>query len=422
MNVSRDSMCPGVDAGITNSQDTQHMDPLKKRVILLLLSCFFALCASAQHSPGTGVTANEIKIGNITCATGWAKEYAAVAGAEAAYFAMVNDRGGINRRKIKFLSRDNGCDSQESLALAKQLVEQDGVLLLFSVLGTESNLAIRPYMNEKQVPQLFLESSSAVFDDPSRFPWTMGFFTTYRTEGRAYGKYILLNKPGGKIAVLSANDETDREFVAGLREGLGAKAPSMIVLETVYEDSDSSLDGQLQALKNSGADVFMNFSIGQFATLAIRKAFDLDWHPLQFIPNASISVAASLEPAGLNKASGIISNARSKGWHTPQAQRDPAVREFLDWMSKYNPEASLRDQNNVAGYERAQALVEVLKACGNDLTRANVMKKAASLDMELPMLRPGIRVQTTPVDYQPIKQLFLIQFAGKEWRPVGPIS
>lgn len=398
------------------------MDLLKQRVILLLLSFFFTVCASAQEPSGTGASSNEIKIGNIACTTGWAVEYVAVARAEAAYFAMVNDRGGIYGRKIKFISLDGGCDSQRSLGLTKQLVDQDGVLLLFSVLGTESNLAIRCYMNQKQVPQLFLESSSAVFDDPSHFPWTMGFFTTYRTEGRAYAKYILQNEPAGEIAVLSANDDTGREFVAGLRDGLGAKAASMIVKEAVYDDSDSSLDGPLQALKESGADILLNFAVGKFATIAIRKAFDLDWHPLQFIPNASISVAAFLEPAGLNKASGVISNARSKGWHTPQAQRDPAVREFLDWMNKYNPEASLRDQNNVAGYERAEALVEVLKACGNDLTRANVMKKAASLDLELPMLRPGIRVKTTPSDYQPIKQLFLIQFDGKEWRPVGPIS
>jgi branched-chain amino acid transport system substrate-binding protein len=358
------------------------------------------------------LASNEIKIGNITCATGWAREYAAVARAETAYFQMINDRGGVSGRMIKFISLDNGCDNQKSLDLAKRLVEQDGVLLLFSVLGAETNLAIRSYMNEKQVPQLFLESSSAVFDDPSHFPWTMGFFATHRSEGRAYAKYILQNKPIGKIGVLSVNADTGREFVAGLRDGLGGKASSMIVKEATYEDGASNLDTQLHALKDSGADVFLNFTIGQFATTAIRKAFDLDWHPLQFIPNASISIAAFLEPAGLTQATNIISNARSKGWRGAQAQRDPAVHEFLEWMSKYNPDANLRDQNNGAGYERAEALIEVLKACGNDLSRANVMKKAASLDLELPMLQPGIRVVTSPTDYQPIKQLFLIQFDG----------
>jgi branched-chain amino acid transport system substrate-binding protein len=398
------------------------MNSLKKSSLVLVLSVLSAWHAAAQDGATPGVTPNEIKIGNITCATGWAKEYAAVARAEAAYFAMINDHGGLNGRKIKFISLDAGCDPQKSLELAKQLVEKENVLLLFSVLGTESNLAIRPYMNEKQVPQLFLESSSAVFDDPSHFPWTMGFFATYRTEARAYAKYILQNKPDGKIAVLSANDDVGREFVTGLRDGLGGKASAMIVKEITYEDTDSSLDNQLHALKNSGADIFLNFSIGQFATIAIRKAFDMDWHPLQFIPNASISIAAFLEPAGLSKSANVISNARSKGWHAAQAQRDPAVRDFLEWMSKYNPEANLRDQNNVAGYERAEALVAVLKACGNDLTRTNVMKEAASLDLELPMLRPGIRVKTSSTDYQPIKQLFLIQFDGKEWRPIGPVS
>jgi branched-chain amino acid transport system substrate-binding protein len=194
------------------------------------------------------------------------------------------------------------------------------------------------------------------------------------------------------------------------------------VKETTYDNTATDLDTQFRALKDSCADVFVNFTIGSFTTQAIRKAFDLDWHPLQFIPNASLSTAAFLEPAGLNKAAGIVSNARSRGWLTALAQRDPAVRQFLEWMSKYNPQASLRDQNNVAGYERAQALVEVLKQCGNDLSRANVMKKAANMDFDIPMLRQGIHVKTSPTDYQPIKQLFVIQFDGKQWHPIGPVS
>jgi branched-chain amino acid transport system substrate-binding protein len=400
------------------------MGSLKKLfLIALLLVISLSLgMGAAQQPPQPGASATEIKIGNITCATGWAKEYAAVARAEAAYFQMINERGGINGRKINFISLDNGCDSQKSLGLARQLVEQDQVLLLFSTLGTETNLAIRPYLNEMQVPQLFLESSSALFDDPARFPWTMGFFATYRTEAQAYARYILQNKPAAKIAILTANDDAGKEFVTGLRDGLGAKAASMIVQDAAYADSDNNLDAQIRALKDSGADVFLNFSIGPRATEAIRKAAELNWHPLQFIPNASLSTAAFLEPAGLENAAGIISNARSKGWRASQARGDPAVREFLDWMTKYNSEANLRDQNNVAGYERAQALVQVLKQCGNDLSRPNVMKNAASLDWELGMLRPGIRIKTTPNDYQPIKQLFLIQFDGKEWRPIGPVS
>jgi branched-chain amino acid transport system substrate-binding protein len=399
------------------------MKSLRKLAILFFLAALAIghAAAQAQQNDPSG-DAKEIRIGNITCASGSVKQYSAVARAEAAYFAMINDRGGINGKNINFTSLDSGCDPQQTLTLAKQLVEKENVLLLFSVLGTENNLAIRPYMNEKQVPQLFLESSSSIFDDPQQFPWTMGFFATYRTEARAYAKYILENKPAGKIAVLSGNDDIGREFVAGLRDGLGAKAASMIVKEATYDNTATDLDTQIRALKDSGAEVFANFTIGSFTTQAIQKAFDLDWHPLQFIPNASLSTAAFLEPAGLNKAAGIISNARSRGWLTALAQRDPAARQFLEWMSKYNPEASLRDQNNVAGYERAQALVEVLKQCGNDLSRANVMKKARSMDFDIPMLRQGIHVKTSPTDYQPIKQLFLVQFDGKQWQPIGPVS
>jgi len=391
--------------------------------LLLLVSVMIAPAVVAQKTYDPGANDNEIKIGNIAAYTGWGSAYGAIGRAEAAYFQMVNDRGGVNGRKINFISVDNGSDAAKSVGLARQLVEQDGVLLIFSSIGTDSNLAIRAYMNEKKVPQLFVESGSAVFDDPSHFPWTMGFFATYRTEGLAYAKYILQQKPGAKIAVLYANDDAGKEYLAGVRDGLGDKASAMIVKEASYRASDATLtlDSQIMALKNSGADVFLNLSLGAFATQAIRTAYDIDWHPLQFIPNASLSIAAFLDPAGLEKVTGIIANARSKGWLEPQTRSDPAVREFLEWMSKYNPQASLRDQNNVAGYERAQALVEVLRKCGDDLTRANVMKQAANLDLELGMLRPGIRITTSPGDYQPIKRLFLIRFNGKDWVPFGAV-
>jgi branched-chain amino acid transport system substrate-binding protein len=385
---------------------------------LIALTSVTLAPALAQKTYDPGVTDNEIKIGNIMTYTGWAKEYGAVGRAEAAYFQMINDRGGIRGRKINFISVDDGSEPAKSLDLARKLVEQDGVLLIFSSVGTESNLAMRAYMNEKKVPQLFIQTSSAVFDDPSHFPWTMGFFATYRTEGLSYARYILQNKPEARIAVLYANDDAGREYLAGVHEGLGAKASTLIVKEASYQISDPKIASQISSLKTSGADVFFNLSVGTFTSQAIRTAYDMDWHPLQFIPNASLSMTAFLDPAGLEKAAGIISNARSKGWSHPQARSDPAVREFLEWMSRYNPQASLRDQNNVAGYERAQALVEVLRKCGDNLTRANVMRQAASLDLELGMLRPGIRISTTPTDYQPIKQLYLIRFNGKDWAPL----
>jgi branched-chain amino acid transport system substrate-binding protein len=387
-----------------------------------LLVSLIAPMLPAQKAYDPGASDTEIKIGNIAAAsTGRNKEYGAIPRAEAAYFQMINERGGVNGRKINFISVDDSPGAAKALDLARQLVEQDGVLLIFSPIGTEGNLAIRSYMNEKKIPQLFVETSSAAFDDPANFPWTMGFFASYRTEGFDYAKYILQNKPGAKIAVLYPNDHVGMEFLEGVREGLGNRTPEMIVQQASYQASDATLDPQIMALKASGADVFLNLSLGAFATQAIRTAYDMDWHPLQFIPNASLSVAAFLDPAGLEKAEGIISNARSKGWSEPQARSDPAVAEFLDWMGKYNPQASLRDQNNVAGYERAQALIEVLTKCGDNLTRVNVMKQAADLNLEVGMLRPGIRITTSPKDYQPIKQLYLIQFNGKTWVPIGAV-
>jgi branched-chain amino acid transport system substrate-binding protein len=390
--------------------------------LALLASLAAVPCAApaqGQNSYDPGASDTEIKIGNIAPSSPSESEYAAVARAEASYFRMINDRGGVNGRKVSFVSVQSSPDAPNSIDLARRLVEKDKVLLVFSTFGTEGNLAIRRYLNEQKVPQLFVQSSSAVFNDPSHFPWTMGFFATYRTEGSVYAKYILQNKPRAKIGVLYANDDAGKEYLAGVHDGLGDKASQMIVMEVSYQNSDQTLEPQINALKDSGADVFLDLSVGTFATQAIAAAYDLGWHPLQFIPNASLSVAASLEPAGLEKSTGIITNARSKSWTSARAQSDPAVRDFLDWMHRYNSEASLRDQNNVAGYERAEALIEVLNKCGNDLTRANVMKQASSLDLDLGMLRPGIRVSTSPADYQPIKQLFLIRFDGREWVPFG---
>ena len=397
------------------------MKPLLARPLFIapLTAVLFAASITAQKSYDPGASDSEIKVGNIAPYTGWAKEYSVIARAEAAYFQMVNDRGGINGRKINFITLDNASEVSNSVDLTRKLVEEEKVLIIFSSIGTEGNLAVRDYLNEKKIPQLFVQSSSAVFDDPSHFPWTMGFFATYRSEGVAYAKYVLQNKPTARIGILYSNDDTGKEYFAGVRDGLGDKASTLIVKEVSYQISDQTLDPQIAALKDSGADVFFNFSIGPFATRAIRAAYGDDWHPMQFIPNASLSVAAFLDPAGLEKSTGIITNARSKGWLSPRAQNDPAVRDFLDWMKKYNSQASLRDQDNVAGYERAQVLAEVLKKCGDNLTRANVMKQASNLDLELGMLRPGIKIKTSPTDYQPIKQLFLMRFDGKEWVPFG---
>jgi branched-chain amino acid transport system substrate-binding protein len=388
------------------------------------LAALFVFVLAAQKKYDPGATDTEIKIGNIMPYTGAFSEYGSTGRAEAAYFQMINDQGGINHRKIDFISVDSGSDTGKSIPLARQLVEQDQVLLTAGNWGTAANLAIRTYMNEKQVPQLFVAATDSAFDDPAHFPWTTGFQPSRRTEGLVYARYILENRPRARIGILLSNDSS--EWLQGIKDGLGEKASVMIVKEASFDYSDpealaTQMDAQIATLKNSGADVFLNLAVGRLATRAIPTAYDIGWHPLQFIPNASLSIAAFLEPAGLEKSAGIITNARSKSWLRPQSRSDPAVRAFLDWMKKYDPDANIRDANIVYGYQVAQTVVEVLKKCGDDLTRANVMKQAASLDLELGMLRPGIRVTTSATDYQPIKQLFLIQFDGKDWVPFGKV-
>jgi branched-chain amino acid transport system substrate-binding protein len=399
--------------------------PRQRLRALLALAAILAAAAPLLSLPDKkydpGVSDTEIRIGNIMTYTGWASQYGAIGRAETAYFQMINDRGGISGRKINFISFDSASDPSTALVLAHRLVEEEHVLLIFGSLGTDTNRTIRPYLNDQQVPQLFIDTSASAFNDPAHFPWTMGFDASFRSEGAAYAKYILQIKPDAKIAILYANDDSGRDYLAGAHDGLVSKASAMIVKELSYSPSDTTIDAQIQALRESGADVFLNFAIGPFATQAIRKAYDLDWHPMQFIPNASLSVAAFLEPAGLEKSAGVVTNARSKGWLRDFEQADPEVRDFVSWMHQYNPQASLRDQNNVAGYERAEALVELLKKCGNDLTRANVMRQASHLDLTVPMLRAGIKFRTTPTDFQPIHQFFLMQFDGARWRSFGGI-
>ncbi|WP_206957246.1 ABC transporter substrate-binding protein [Trinickia acidisoli] len=401
------------------------MNSHKLRFVSLafMTACMACTVASAQGKYGPGASDTEIKVGNVTAYTGVFAEYGQIARAEAAYFRMINDEGGINGRKINFVSVDSGSNVQTAVALAHKLVDEDQVLLLVSVFGAQSNLEIRPYMNEKHVPQLFVASNASTFDDPQHFPWTMGWEASRHTEAAAYAKYILRNKPDAKIGVLYGNDEAGHEYVTAIREALGEKAATMIVKEEAISYGDpTGIDAHVVALKDSGANVFLNMTFGRFATEAIREAYDIDWHPLQFIPNGSLSIAAFIEPAGLEKANGIITNARSKGWSDPRSRQDPDVRAFLAWMKQYNTEANERDANNVYGYEVAQTLVAVLKQCGNDLTRENVMKQAASLNLELGMLRPGIRISTSPTDYRPIKQLYLLRFNGQHWVPTGDVA
>jgi branched-chain amino acid transport system substrate-binding protein len=388
----------------------------------LFIAALAAAAAVAQKKYDPGATDTEIKIGNFMAYTGVFSEYGAMGHAEEAYFRMINERGGINGRKINFITLDSASEPRRAPELTRELVERDQVLFTINTWGSASNRLIRPYMNENKIPQLFIAANDDDFNDPSHFPWTMGFGASKRSEGAAYAKYILRTKPDGKIAILVSNDDSGKEWLDGIHQGLGQKSSAMIVKELSYTYSDpAQIDSLIVALKDSGANVFINFTQGKFATQAIRKSYDIGWRPLQFLPNSDISIPAFIEPPGLQKSIGIISNARSKGWFTQQAEADPAVREFLDWLRKYDSQANQQDANVLVGYEIAQTTVEVLKKCGDDLTRANVMRQASHLDLELGMLRPGIKITTSQTDYRPIKQFYLIRFDGKNWIPVGDV-
>ena len=376
--------------------------------------------AAGQYGPGASDT--EIKIGNTMPYSGPASAYGAIGKAEAAYFAMINDQGGINGRKINFITRDDGYSPPKTVELVRQLVEQDQVLLLFNTLGTPPNSAIRGYLNDNKVPQLFVATGADKWNDPKHYPWTMGWLPSYRVEARIYARYILKNLPNAKIAVLYQNDDFGKDYLVGLREGLGDKADKMIVAIQTYETTDPTVDSQIVALQGSGADVLLTAAIPKFAAQAIRKVYDIGWKPTHFLTNVSASVKAVLQPAGPEKGVGIISAGYLKEPTDPQWQDTPEYKEWLAWMKKYNTSGNVADGNNVSGYSFAQTLVAVLKASGDNLTRENVMKQAASIhNMTLPMLLPGITVSTSANDFAPVKQMQLEKFDGTTWRLFGEV-
>jgi branched-chain amino acid transport system substrate-binding protein len=376
--------------------------------------------AAGQYGPG--VSDIEIKIGNTMPYSGPASAYGAIGKAEAAYFAMINDQGGINGRKINFISRDDGYSPPKTVELVRQLVEEEHVLLLFNTLGTPPNSAIRGYLNDNKVPHLFVATGADKWNDPKHYPWTMGWQPSYRVEARIYARYILKNLPNAKIAVLYQNDDFGKDYLVGLREGLGDKADKMIVATQTYETTDPTVDSQIVALQGSGADVLLTAAIPKFAAQAIRKVYDIGWKPTHFLTNVSASVKAVLQPAGPEKGVGIISAGYLKEPTDPQWQDTPEYKEWLAWMKKYNTSGNVADGNNVSGYSFAQTLVAVLKASGDNLTRENVMKQAASIhNMTLPMLLPGIVVSTSADDFAPVKQMQLEKFDGTTWRLFGEV-
>jgi branched-chain amino acid transport system substrate-binding protein len=385
----------------------------------LLVAGTLAL-AAAEYGPGASDT--EIKIGNTMPYSGPASAYGAIGKTETAYFNMVNEQGGINGRKINFITRDDGYSPPKTVELARQLVEQDQVLFLFNTLGTPPNSAIQAYMNENKVPQLFVATGADKWNDPKHFPWTMGWQPSYRIEARIYARYILKNLPNAKIAILYQNDDFGKDYLTGLREGLGDQADKLIVATKTYETTDPTVDSQIVSLQGSGADVLVTAAIPKFAAQAVRKVFDIGWKPTHFLTNVSISVGAVLKPAGLEKSVGIISAGYLKDPTDAQWQSAPDYQKWITWMKKYNPSANVADANNVSGYAFVYTMAHVLKAAGDNLTRDNIMKQAASMhELKVPMLLPGITLSTSATDYAPVKQMQLQKFDGETWRLFGDV-
>jgi len=395
---------------------------------IAIASVAFAMLAAsssgalAQKKYDTGATDTEIKIGNIMPYSGPASAYGAIGKTEAAYFKMINDAGGINGRKINFISYDDGYSPPKTVEQARKLVESDEVLMIFNSLGTPPNSAIHKYMNAKKVPQLFVATGATKWNDPKDFPWTMGWQPNYQSEARIYAKYILKNKPDAKIAVLYQNDDYGKDYLKGLKDGLGAKAASMIVAEESYETTEPTIDNHIVKLKATGADVFFNVTTPKFAAQAIKKVAEIEWKPLHFLNNVSASVGSVLKPAGFDNAQGVISAAYLKDASDPQWDNDPGMKDFLAFLAKSYPEGDKLDQSTIVGYSASQTLVQVLKQCGDDLTRENIMKQAANLkDFRVEMLLPGIKINTSPTDFAPISSLQLMKFSGQKWELFGDV-
>jgi branched-chain amino acid transport system substrate-binding protein len=380
-----------------------------------------ALVAAPALAQTPGVTPTEIKIGNLNPYSGPASAYGTIGKSIGAYFKMINDQGGVNGRKINYISYDDSYSPPKTVEMARKLVEQDQVALIFQPLGTAANSAIHKYMNQMKVPQLFVATGASKWNDPKNYPWTMGWQPNYQTEGQIYARYTLSNVKDAKIGILFQNDDYGKDYLKGFEDGLGDKK-SLIVMKQSYEVTDPTVDSQIVNLKNSGANVFFNITTPKFAAQAIKKAHDLGWNPIHFLNNVSISTASVLKPAGLEASKGLITALYLKEVSDPQWKSDKGYKDWLAWMQKYYPDGSVEDNFNAYGYTVAMTLVQVLKQCGNDLSRENIMRQAASVkNLELPMLLPGIKINTSPTDFAPIEQVQLARFNGEIWEVFGDV-
>jgi branched-chain amino acid transport system substrate-binding protein len=377
--------------------------------------------ALAQKKYDTGATDTEIKVGNIMPYSGPASAYGVIGKTEAAYFKMINEAGGIKGRKINFVSYDDGYSPPKAVEQARKLVESDEVLAVFNPLGTPSNSAIQKYLNGKKVPQLFVATGATKWNDPKDFPWTIGWQPSYQSEARIYAKFLLKEKPDGKIAIFYQNDDFGKDYLKGLKEGLGAKA-SMIIAEESYEPTEPTIDGHIVKLKATGANVFISITTPKFAAQAIKKIAEIEWKPMHIVSNVSASVGSVIKPAGFENAQGILSAAYAKDGASAQWDKDPGMMKFYAFLEKNFPEGNKLDGSVVYGYGVAQTLVKVLEMCGDDLTRANLMKQAASLkDFAPDTMLPGVKINTSATDFAPIEQLQMMRFKGEEWELFGDI-
>jgi branched-chain amino acid transport system substrate-binding protein len=400
---------------------TRVLKNVKSIALAGLLAASVATAASAQKKYDPGATDTEIKVGNIMPYSGPASSYATIGKTEDAYFKKINSEGGINGRKINFISYDDGYNPAKTVEQARKLVESDEVLLIFNSLGTANNTAIQKYMNTKKVPQLFVSTGAAKWNDPKNFPWTMGWQPNYQVEARIYAAYILKNHPGKTIGVMYQNDDFGKDYVIGLREGLGDQANKLIVVEASYETTSPTVDSQVVQIKSANPDIFVNISTPKFAAQAIKKLGELKWTPVHFLTNVSVSVGSVMKPAGYENGQGVLSAAYLKDPKDPQWKDDAGLNEWRAFMTKWYPEGDQEDAATVFAYGVAKGLEQVLRQCKDDLTRENIMRQAANLNFEIGIYLPGTRIKTSPADFAPLEQLQMMRFKGESWELFGPL-
>jgi ABC-type branched-subunit amino acid transport system substrate-binding protein len=403
---------------------TRNLVSRRKVGVIAASALFLALgsgAATAQKKNDTGATDTEIKIGNIAPYSGPASSYATIAKTQAAYFKMINEAGGINGRKINFISYDDGYSPPKTVEQVRRLVESDEVFAIYQVIGTPGNSAIQKYLNQKRVPQTFIGSGATKWNDPKNFPWSMAWQPNYQSEARIYARYIQKNFPGKTVGILYQNDDFGKDYLTGFHDAFGADKSKIIVAEVPYEVSSPTVDSQVVQIKGANPDIFVNVATPKFAAQAIKKIAEMKWNPVQFLTNVSVSVSSVMKPAGIEASQDIISAAYLKDPNDPQWKDDKGMNEWRAFMTKWYPEGDQADAATVFGYGAAQGLVQVLKQCGDEMTRTNLMKQLAAMDMEIGIYLPGIRIKTSPTDFAPMEQLRLMKFKGEGWELFGPL-